>query len=281
MQAALRGVRQRRAGGGDQADSAREVREEVRGGGLNAHAAAPPPVAAILCDLDGTLLDTVPDIAAAVNAVLRELDDAPIAESTVAGYVGQGVDVLLHRALSGSRDGRVDAERLQRARALFDVAYAAVNGRATRTYAGVVDGLERFRALGVRLACVTNKPQAAAEAALAKFALAAYFELVLGDGVLPRRKPAPEPMWYAADRLGVAAADCLALGDSANDAGAARAAGMPIVLVDYGYTEGHPVAEIDCDAIVSSFVELADALAGAADARFGFLRRERAPQRAG
>ena len=234
------------------------------------------PVAAILCDLDGTLLDTVPDIADAVNAVLRELDHAPVAQDVVAGYVGQGVDILLHRALSGDRDGRIDADMHLRARALFDTAYAAVNGRRTRLYAGVIEGLDAFRALGLRLACVTNKPQQASDTVLARFGLDGYFAFVLGGEALPQRKPQPEPLWHAAELLGVDVRSCVMLGDSANDAKAARAADMAAVLVDYGYTEGRPIGEIECDAVISSFSELAAAIATHSDPRFEFLWRRRA-----
>lgn len=202
----------------------------------------------------------MPDIADAVNAVLAELGRSPIAETVIAGYVGQGVDVLLHRVLGGARDGRGEADLHRRARALLDVAYAATNGRRTRLYPGVAEGLQAFRASGLRLACVTNKLQAPSDAVLAQFGLDRCFEFTLGGETLPQRKPQPEPLWHAAARLGVAVSACLMLGDSANDAQAARAAGMPIVLVDYGYTEGLSVDEIDCDAVISSFTELAQAL---------------------
>jgi len=229
-------------------------------------------VEAILCDLDGTLLHTVPDIAVAVNAVLRGMRREPIAGTVVEGYVGQGVDVLLHRVLGGSRDSRVDAGLLGAARSAFDVAYERSNGQHATIYPGVVEGLAAFRALGLRVACVTNKPQRATEILLARSGLAGDFACVIGGDALPQRKPQPEPLWNAAERLGVAPRACVMLGDSANDAGAARAAGMPVVLVDYGYTEGRPIGEIDCDAVISRFTELADALAGRADARFAFLR---------
>lgn len=217
-------------------------------------------IEAILCDLDGTLLDTAPDIAAAVNAMLHELGRAPIAEEIVAQYVGQGVDILLHRVLTGRRDGRVDDEQLQGAHAAFDPAYAAFNGRYAHIYPGVVEGLDRFTVFGLRLACVTNKPQGAAEAILEQFNLIRYFGIVIGGDALPQRKPAPEPLWHAAELLGAFPHACLVLGDSANDAKAARAAGMPIVLVDYGYTEGLPIGCIDCDAVIASFTRLADGL---------------------
>lgn len=243
----------------------------MRDGASVAHA----DVAAILCDLDGTLLDTVADIAAAVNAVLAGLGREALGEDLIATYIGRGADVLLHRALGGGPDARIDADLLARARALFETAYARVNGDAARIYPGVIAGLDRFRALGLRLACVTNKPQRAAETVLTRFDLRDRFEFVVGGDALPQRKPDPEPLLHAAARLGIAPQACVALGDSANDALAARGAGMPVVLVGYGYTEGRPIGEIDCDAVVASFVELADALA-APSGRFAFLggRRE-------
>lgn len=228
------------------------------------------PIEAVLIDLDGTLLHTAPDIAVAVNAVLRECGHAPIAESLVASYVGQGVDVLLHRALSGDRDGRIDDQDLQRARALFGPAYAAVNGRYATLYAGVVDGLDTLQAHGLSLACVTNKPQRAAEDLLARFGLDRYFTCVVGGDTLAQRKPQPQPLWHAATLLGVPTGACVVLGDSANDARAARAAGMPVVLVDYGYTEGLPIDAIDADAVVSSLAEFAAALTAAPPRRFAF-----------
>lgn len=230
--------------------------------------APPGRIEAVLIDLDGTLLDTVRDIAAAVDAMLHALGRAPIGVDVVAHSIGQGVDVLLHRVLSGDRDGRVDAALLQRARAAFDPAYAASNGREARVYPGVVAGLDALRAQGLRLACVTNKPRRATADVLAQFDLERYFACVVGGDTLAQRKPAPQPLWHAATLLGVAADACIVLGDSANDARAARSAGMPVVLVDYGYTEGLPIGAIDCDAVVSSLAAFAAALAAAPPGRF-------------
>ncbi len=221
----------------------------------------PGGIAAILCDLDGTLLDTVPDIAEAVDATLVALDREPIGVDIVRNYVGQGVDVLLRRAFGGGSDAPIDADLHTRARQLFDAAYAASNGRHARVYPGVREGLDAFRARGLRLACVTNKPQTPTDALLAQFGFDAYFEFALGGNALPQRKPQPEPLWHAAHRLDIAPSACLMLGDSANDASAARAAGMPVVLVDYGYTEGRRIDEIDCDRVVSCFTDVAALLA--------------------
>lgn len=214
--------------------------------------------------------------------MLQALGRAPVAETVVANAVGQGVDVLLHRVLGGGRDARVDAGLLVRARTLFDAGYAKTNGRCASVYPGVIAGLDAFRMLGLRLACVTNKPQRPAEAVLARFGLTRYFAVVIGGNALPQRKPAPEPLWHAARLLGVPRQACLVLGDSANDASAARAAGMPVVLVDYGYTEGRPISEIDCNAVISNFTELATALAAPGDAKpaLAWLATVDAPGRA-
>lgn len=206
----------------------------------------------------------MPDIAEAVNATLAALGRAPLAEAVVRDYVGQGVDVLLHRVLGGGFGARVDAVLHAQARRRFDDEYARSNGRRTRLYAGVREGLDALLALGLPLACVTNKPQVPSDALLAQFGLDAYFRFTLGGDALPQRKPQPEPLWHAAERLGVPAIACTMLGDSANDARAARAAGMPVALVDYGYTEGRPLAEIDCDLVVPSIAAFAERLGRAA-----------------
>lgn len=229
------------------------------------------PIAAVLIDLDGTLLHTAPDIAVAVNEVLRACGHAPVDESVVTGYVGQGVDVLLHRALSGDRDGRVDERELLKARVLFGPAYAAVNGRHATLYPGVLEGLAALQAQGLRLACVTNKPQLAAAELLQRFDLERWFAALVGGDTLAQRKPDPQPLWHASTLLGVGVDGCVVLGDSANDAGAARNAGMPVVLVDYGYTEGLPIGSIECDAVVSSIAGFAAGLAADSPRRFAFV----------
>jgi len=227
-------------------------------------------IRAVLIDLDGTLADTVPDIAPAVNAMLADFGRAPLDEATIARYVGRGADVLLQRALGGGSDGRVEAGMLERARPLYHSAYARFNGRAATLYPGVVEGLAGLRALGLALACVTNKPAADARTLLAGFDLARFFGVVVGGDTLPTRKPAVEPLAHAAERLGVPLAACLMLGDSAIDAQAARAAGIPVVLVDHGYREGLPVEAIDCDAVVAGITEVARRLAPDAADRFPF-----------
>jgi phosphoglycolate phosphatase len=212
---------------------------------------------AVVIDLDGTLLDTVADLAAAVNAMLLELGRAPLPEATVAACVGKGAEVLVHRVLGGGLDARVDAALFTRGHLAFLRHYAVENGRQARAYDGVRDGLDAMRAMGLRLACVTNKPQAFADPLLVRCGLREAFELVLGGDALPAKKPDPLPMLHAARALGAAPAEVVAIGDSVNDALAARAAGMAVLAVPYGYNEGRDVSTLDVDGIVASLLEAA------------------------
>lgn len=227
---------------------------------MPAPAAVPSPrlrARAVLIDLDGTLLDTVADLAAATNLMRVELGLSPLPESTVASYVGKGAEILVHRALGGGLDARVDDALHARGHAAFLRHYALENGRHARVYAGVHEGLEAMRAKGLVLACVTNKPQAFADPLLERCGLAPHFALVLGGDALPRRKPDPMPMVHAARRMGVDPAHAVAIGDSVNDALAARAAGMRVLAVPYGYNEGRDVRSLEVDAIVDSLLEAA------------------------
>ncbi|MFP5406379.1 MAG: HAD hydrolase-like protein, partial [Gammaproteobacteria bacterium] len=150
----------------------------------------------VIIDLDGTLLDTVADLAAATNGMLRDFDRPALPLERVASYVGKGSEVLVHRALSGSIEGRVDPSLATRGLGAFYRHYERENGRQARAYPGVREGLAAMRERGLRLACVTNKPQQFAETLLADTALAHAFELILGGDALPRRKPDPTPMLH-------------------------------------------------------------------------------------
>jgi phosphoglycolate phosphatase len=212
---------------------------------------------AVIIDLDGTLLDTVADLAAAVNRMLAELGRDALPEDTVAAYVGKGAEVLVHRALGGALEARVDPALHARGHEAFLRHYRDTNGRHARAYDGVSDGLDAMRAKGLRLACVTNKPQAFADPLLERCGLREAFELVLGGDALPAKKPDPLPLLHAARHFGVVPAEVVAIGDSINDALAARAAGMRVLAVPYGYNEGRDVALLDVDGIVGSLREAA------------------------
>jgi len=211
----------------------------------------------VAIDLDGTLLDTVADLTAAVNAMLADFGQPALPESTVRSYVGKGARILVHRALSGSLDGRVDDATAGRGMQSFERHYERENGRSATLFPNVVEGLATMHAKGLRLACVTNKPQAFADTLLARTGLAAQFEFVIGGDVLPRGKPDPMQLHHACELLGLGPPQMVAIGDSLNDAQAARAAGMPVMIVPYGYNEGLPVSTIDADAVVADLLEAA------------------------
>jgi phosphoglycolate phosphatase len=215
----------------------------------------PLRVKAVMVDLDGTLADTVPDLAAAANLMLRELGRAELDAGLIRDFVGKGIVKLVERALTGSLEGDAPQGELSRAMPVFERCYAGVNGRYTTVYPGVVEGLQALRAAGIPLACVTNKAMRFTLPLLMRLDLAKYFEQIVAGDTLPQRKPDPEPLLHACGRFGIAAREMLMVGDSVNDAQAARAAGCPVFCVTYGYNEGRDVRTLDVDAIVPTLFE--------------------------
>ena len=208
-----------------------------------------------MIDLDGTLLDTIPDLAVAANLMLEALERPPLDAERIRTFVGKGIPNLVKRTLAGELDGEIQPELLARALPVYERCYASVNGRHTTLYPGVMEGLERLRDQGFPLGCVTNKSMRFTRPLLEQMRLAHYFSEVVAGDTLPKKKPDPEPLLYASDKFRVAPRDMLMIGDSLNDAQAARAAGCPVFCVNYGYNEGHDVRELDVDAIVASLLE--------------------------
>jgi len=205
------------------------------------------PVRGALIDLDGTLLDTAPDIAAAANRMLARLNLPPLGVEEIRRYVGQGSARLVRRCLeaAGAHEG-VFEPSLE----AFVNAYDEESGRRTRAYPGVQQGLEQLAASGIGLACVTNKLQRFTVPLLRRTGLDRFFgALVCGDTV-SRLKPDPLPYVHACRALAIEPAQAVVIGDSANDAVAGRAAGCRVLCVPYGYREGRPLASIACDAVV-------------------------------
>jgi phosphoglycolate phosphatase len=217
----------------------------------------PLRVKAVMIDLDGTLADTVPDLAVATNLMLRDMGRPELAPEFVRTFVGKGIPKLVERALAGRLDGSIPEEVLARAVPVFERCYTAVNGRHSAVYPGVREGLSALRAAGFPLACVTNKAGSFTVALLDHLDLARFFEQVVAGDTLPQKKPDPAPLLYAARNFHVAPGEMLVVGDSVNDALAARAAGCPVFCVTYGYNEGRDVRELDVDAIVTSLEEAA------------------------
>lgn len=224
---------------------------------------APLRVGAAVIDLDGTLLDTAPDLVAAANAMRQALGLAPLPFDTVVTYVGKGAERLVHRALTTDPDGEAEGALFQVGHRLFFEFYQQENGRHAALFPQVREGLERMLELGLRLACVTNKPMRFTTPLLERHDLARYFELVLGGDSLPRRKPDPLPLLHAAQTFGIAPPQVVMIGDSINDARAARAAGMPVLVVPYGYNEGLDVQTLDVDGIVPTLAAAAERLVAA------------------
>ena len=215
----------------------------------------PISIQAVTIDLDGTLLDTIPDLAAATNMMLESLRRASLPLEAIRTYVGRGIPRLVERALARDIDGCVDAAALAQALPVFERFYTAVNGRHTTIYPGVREGLEQLRAAGFPLACVTNKAGAFTLPLLARMGLAPFFAQTIAGDTLPRKKPDPLPLLHACAQFGVAPEKMLMVGDSVNDVQAARAAGCPVFCVPYGYNEGHAVQGLDVDAIVGALTE--------------------------
>lgn len=221
--------------------------------------AASPALRAVLLDLDGTLLDTAPDLAAAANAMLAEQGLAPLPASVIRGFIGRGIAHLVESCLQ-SAGNPLACARLEPALRSFGVHYARVNGRESRPYPGVCETLARLRAASVRLACVTNKARAFTAPLLAKTGLAPYFDAVVTADQAGARKPNPEPFLHACRTLAVAPAEAAVIGDSANDAEGARAAGCRVLLVSYGYSEGRDVRGLGAERVVATLGEAADLL---------------------
>jgi len=190
---------------------------------------------AVLIDLDGTLIDTAPDIAAAANATLASLGLAALEVAQVRSFIGEGIAVLVRRSL-GTRMGPSEADgQLAPALEEFERQYKAVNGRYSSVYPGALEGLRSMRAAGLKLGCVTNKVLRFAEPLLAHFHLLELFDALIAGDSTPARKPDPAPVLEACRRLDVPPAACVLIGDSAHDARAARAAGVAFLAVPYGY----------------------------------------------
>ncbi len=209
---------------------------------------------AAIVDLDGTMVDTLGDFSATLDRTLADLSLPPVPAAEVADMVGKGSEHLIRSVLA----------RLQADPALYDQAWARyqhhypqVNGRHSQVYPGVLEGLTLLRSRGLALACLTNKPTPFARALLHDKRLDGFFSQVFGGDAFARKKPDPLPLLRTCEALGTAPGRTLMVGDSSNDAQAARAAGCPVVLVTYGYNHGQPVRQVDADGWVDSLAHLA------------------------
>ncbi|ACO80770.1 phosphoglycolate phosphatase [Azotobacter vinelandii CA] len=213
-------------------------------------------------DLDGTLVDSVPDLAAAVDRMLVRLGRAPAGVERVRLWVGNGARVLVRRALAGDLDHQgVDAAEAEAALALFMDAYADSHG-LTRVYPGVPETLDWLREREVALALITNKPSRFLPELLADKGLDGYFRWIVGGDTLPQQKPDPAALFWVMAQAGVLAEEALFVGDSRNDVLAARAAGVACVALSYGYNHGRPIAEEGPALVLDALSALVDPTPG-------------------
>jgi phosphoglycolate phosphatase len=210
---------------------------------------------AAIVDLDGTMIDTLGDFAVALNRMLGELGLPAIEAREIEPMVGRGSEHLIRAVL----------EHVQAPATLYEAAwlsyqrhYLAVNGDYSAVYPGVIQGLEALQAAGLRLVCLTNKPAAFAQPLLQAKGLAGFFEAIFGGDAFERKKPDPLPLLKSCEALGSSPVHTLMIGDSSNDAKAARAAGCPVLLVTYGYNHGDPIRAVDADGFLGSLAELPD-----------------------
>lgn len=214
----------------------------------------PVRVKAVVFDVDGTLLDTIGDLASAANAMRSEFGLAPLDPELIRTFVGKGIVNLVSRTLADNR-GNLDQGALNAAVAVFERHYALCLAATSRPYPGVEQGLQALRAKGLRLGCITNKAARFTQPLLERTGLAGYFEIVLSGDSLPRKKPDPLPLLHAARFFDIEPRKLLLIGDSVNDVQAARAAGCPVFVVPYGYNEGHDIRALDCDVVIAGLDE--------------------------
>jgi phosphoglycolate phosphatase len=210
-------------------------------------------VKAVMFDLDGTLIHTAPEIVAAINAMLADLNLPALPAKQIQAYIGEGAQTLIRRSVSASK--AADDALLERAQALFFEHYAKTV-IMSKPYPKVLEGLEGLKQKGLRLACVTNKPERFSLPLLEASGLLPYFELVVAGDTLAKKKPDPIQLHYICAEFSVLEAEAMLVGDSLIDVQAAHAAGCYIVTVPYGYNHGSPIDETMVDASINDLTDL-------------------------
>ncbi len=218
----------------------------------------------ILIDVDGTLVDSVPDLAYCVDEMMTQLGREPWGESRVRDWVGNGVERLVRRALIGRLDGEPDEADFQKAYPIFLDLYAENTSKRSVLYPGVREGLDYLKGAGYALGCVTNKAEQFTVPLLKDLGIFDDFAIVVSGDTLAHKKPHPAPLLHAAEFFGVAPQDSLMVGDSVNDVKAARAAGFMIACVPYGYNHGDDIRDAGPDLVIGTLADLRTELGKAA-----------------
>lgn len=216
----------------------------------------------VLFDLDGTLIDSVGDLAWCGNEMLRLLE-MPLRDPEAArAWVGNGVERFVKRVLTDDMEDEPDEILFSKGFKIFDELYQEHVSVRSQVYPGVRECLERLEQFDLRLACVTNKAERFTLKLLAALDLDRYFELIVSGDTTPRKKPDPMPLQFAANHFSLDCRDCLMVGDSSNDVAAARAADFQVACVPYGYNHGKPIIDSDPDLVVENLIELVDLIGG-------------------
>ena len=210
----------------------------------------------ILIDVDGTLVDSVPDLAFCVDEMMKAIGREPWGEEKVRDWVGNGVERLVRRALVGQLEGEPDDADFEKAYPIFLDLYAKNTSKRSTLYPGVQEGLDYLKEQGYPLGCVTNKAEQFTLPLLQDLGIYDYFGIVVAGDTLPQKKPDPTPLLYAAEFFGAEPKRCLMIGDSVSDVKAARAAGFSIVCMSYGYNHGEDIRDYHPDAVIDSMAEL-------------------------
>jgi phosphoglycolate phosphatase len=217
-------------------------------------------IRALAFDLDGTLVDSVPGLADAVDLALKAMQLPVAGASRVATWIGNGADIMVERALRWALERQPTAEELHEARTLFDKYYAETAEAGTTLFPHVAQTLEKLAAAGLPLALVTNKPTPFIAPLLRSLGIDQYFSLVIGGDDVVAKKPHPAPLFLVLGKFGLLPEELLFVGDSRNDILAAKAAGCPCVGMSFGYNYGEPIATSEPDIVLDDFIELMPAL---------------------
>lgn len=212
--------------------------------------------AMVLIDLDGTLVDSVPDLAWCVDETMKALNLPVRGESKVRNWVGNGVPRLIERALIDQLEGSPSDALYAEAAPIFMALYADNASKRSHLYPSVVEGLQWLKDQGIRVGCVTNKDEQFTLPILKELGIYEYFEIVISGDTLPLKKPDPAPLLHGAKFFGIDPENAMMIGDSISDVKASRAAGFSIVCMSYGYNHGVDIRTANPDTVIDTFAEI-------------------------
>lgn len=211
-----------------------------------------------MIDVDGTLVDSVPDLAWCVDETMQEIGLPSRGEDTVRHWVGNGVVRLMERAIANDLNAPHDAGIFEKGMPIFNELYKDNNAKRSNLYPGVKEGLAHLKTIGVKIGCITNKDERFTLPILRDLGIIDEFEIVISGDTLEKKKPDPLPLLHGAEKLGGKPEHALMIGDSMSDVKAARAAGFQIICMSYGYNHGEDIRSYNPDAVIDSMSELRD-----------------------